>query len=440
MPLSPSTATLIKSTASAQSVWQQETFAARAACLNRVADGLLARQEEYARLITREMGKRLSEARAEIEKCASVCRYYAEHGERMLTDESIETDYHASYVTYQPLGIILGIMPWNFPFWQVFRFAAPTLMAGNGCLLKHASLVQGCAIAIERLFVDAGLPACLFTHMNIDHDEIGEVIASSAVQAVTLTGSTKAGREVASIAGHHLKKTVLELGGSDAYVVLEDADLEKAAEICTTGRMINAGQSCIAAKRFIVTASRLAAFEHALLERFNRLVMGDPVDEHTDIGPMARDDLRDELHRQVQDSIAMGALLLCGGVIPSQEGAYYPPTLLTNVVPGMPAFDEELFGPVGSIVPAQDEIDAIELANNSVFGLGGGIIGNDLSRAESLARDELQAGNVFINHHVVSDPRLPFGGIKESGFGRELSSFGIREFVNAKTIVITESN
>ncbi|MBD3378326.1 aldehyde dehydrogenase family protein [candidate division KSB1 bacterium] len=417
--------------------WRLVPFAERRDRLKKAAEILQANAREYAHLMALEMGKPVQQGRAESEKCAWVCDYYAEHGEMFLQPEEIQTDAQKSYVSYSPLGVILGIMPWNFPFWQVFRFVAPTLMAGNTILLKHASNVSGCALAIEELLEKAGFPPNVFQTLLIPSKDIQHVIADSRIQGVSLTGSTAAGRAVASMAGKHLKKCVLELGGSDAYVVLEDADLEQAAKICVQGRLVNTGQSCIAAKRFIVPEAKLREFEERVVALFSDQRAGDPMDENTTLGPLARLDLREQLHQQVQKSKKLGARLLLGGEIPKGPGAFYPATVLSDVKSGMPAYEEELFGPVAAIIPAFHETMALELANDSVFGLGAAVLTADPEKGERIARDELQAGCCFVNAFVRSDPRLPFGGIKESGYGRELSRHGIREFVNAKTVYVS---
>ena len=416
--------------------WKGLSFSERRHFLRRAADILEQKQNEYGRLISLEMGKILPEAEAEVVKCAWVCRYYAEHAGSFLAAERINTDATLSYVTHKPLGVVLSVMPWNFPFWQVFRFAAPALMAGNAGLLKHASNVTGCARAIESIFEEAGCPKGLFAHLAIPGSRVDEVIAHPRVKAVTLTGSEIAGSAVAAQAGKHIKKTVLELGGSDAYLILEDADLEQAAEACTFARLLNAGQSCIGAKRFIP----VAAIYDDFLERFQAHManarMGDPFDKNADLGPLARQDLRIQLHQQVQDSIQQGAKCVLGGEIPDLPGAYYPPTILTEVGPGMPAYREELFGPVASVIRAEDEEDAIRIANDSDFGLGSAVFTRDLARGEGIASERLEAGSCFVNTFVRSDPRLPFGGIKISGYGRELSRQGILEFVNVKTVYV----
>jgi succinate-semialdehyde dehydrogenase/glutarate-semialdehyde dehydrogenase len=416
--------------------WRLTTFAERAVVLRRAGALLREARDRLARLMAIEMGKPVAQGRAEADKCAWVCEHYAEHAERLLAPEAAPTDATKSYVAFEPLGPVLAVMPWNFPLWQVFRFAAPALMAGNVGLLKHASNVSGCALAIEEILHGAGVPRDAFRTLLVGSARVAALVRAPEVVAVTLTGSTPAGRAVAATAGACLKKSVLELGGSDPYVVLEDADLERTAETCATSRLLNGGQSCIAAKRFVVVESVLQGFQELLVERIRARRMGDPLDEGVDVGPQARGDLRDELHRQVEASIARGARVLLGGRVPEGPGAFYPPSVLAGVEPGMPAFDEELFGPVAAIVAARDEKDAIRLANHTVFGLGAAVFTRDLERGERIARHELQAGSCFVNAFVKSDPRLPFGGIRESGYGRELGAFGIREFVNVKTVYV----
>jgi succinate-semialdehyde dehydrogenase/glutarate-semialdehyde dehydrogenase len=416
--------------------WRKQPVATRAEVLLKVAEVLNKNKNVYARLITDEMGKPLSQALQEVEKCASTAKYYAEHGPKFLADEIVKTEYQKSYVTFQPIGIILGVMPWNFPLWQVFRFAFPSILAGNVGMLKHASNTPGCALAIESVFKEAGLPEGIFQSLLIPGSRVEEVISDPRVAAVTLTGSTPAGRAVASCAGKYLKKTVMELGGSDGYLILADADIDHAVKMCITGRLFNAGQSCVSAKRLIVVPEVKEQFEQGMLAKFKEQIMGDPLDSKTTIGPMSRADLRDELHDQVTRSIKGGAKCLIGGEIPKGEGAYYPPTILTDVKKGMPAYEEEFFGPVGIIIPARDEEDAIAIANNSPFGLGGAVFTKDIERGNKIARERMESGTCVVNMVVRSDPRLPFGGVKESGYGRELSSFGLREFVNIKTVVV----
>jgi len=415
--------------------WKKTSFVERSQSMHALADLFEENKETYARLATIEMGKTIVQARKEIEKCAWVCRFYADNAESILGKEPVDTEAKKSYVTFQPMGIILAVMPWNFPFYQVIRFAAPALMAGNTGVLKHASNVQGCAFALEDAFIKAGFPKGVFTNLNINAKEVKEVIEDKSIVAVTLTGSDPAGRSVATIAGANLKKTVLELGGSDAYIVLDDVDLEEATDLAVLGRLQNNGQTCIAAKRFIVLDAIYDAFLQMFTTKMANAKMGDPMDESTYYGPMARVDLRDEIHEQVTKTIAQGGRLLLGGKIPEGKGAYYPATILVDVHPGMEAFDNELFGPVAAVIRAKDENEAIELANTSQFGLGSGVITSNRERGEKVAL-ELEAGSSYVNKLVASDPRLPFGGIKNSGYGRELSGYGIREFVNVKSIWI----
>jgi succinate-semialdehyde dehydrogenase/glutarate-semialdehyde dehydrogenase len=416
--------------------WKRLSYGERALLVRELARVLRVDVDEHAQLITAEMGKSIVESRAEIEKCAWACEYYAEHTERILADEVVPTEAHKSYIAHRPLGVVLAVMPWNFPYWQVLRFAAPAVMAGNAGVLKHASNVPGSALAIEKVFRQAGFPEHLFRTLLIGSGQVAAIIENPHVRAVTLTGSTPAGRAVATKAGEMLKKTVLELGGSDPYIILEDADLVAAAASCVAGRLGNAGQSCVAAKRFVVVEAVREEFEALVIEGMKSRSMGDPLDESIQIGPMARHDLRDELHEQVQKSIEKGARCLLGGEIPENKGAYYPPTLLTDVVPGMPAYSEEFFGPVASVISVKDEAEAISVANSSVFGLGGAVFTRDRARGERIAKEELESGCCFVNDFVRSDPRLPFGGVKESGYGRELSDYGMKEFVNTKTVYI----
>ncbi len=417
--------------------WRRHLFAERARCVKAAAATLRRRAQEFAELMTSEMGKTRTEGLAEIEKCAFNCDFFAGHAERFLSPEPVDMGGPKAFVTFNPLGTVLAIMPWNFPFWQVFRFAAPTLMAGNTAVLKHASNVPGCALAIEDVFREAGFPANVFRTVLIPGREVEPLIGDPAIGAVTLTGSVAAGRSVAQAAGRNLKKCVLELGGSDAYLILEDADIENAAAISAAARMVNGGQSCIAGKRFIVLRAVKDAFERALAAKMSAIAPGDPRDPRTKLGPMQSIKARDEIHRQVQDSIAKGARLLCGGTIPDRAGAWYPPTVLTDVEPGQPAYDDEVFGPVAAIIEAQDEADAIRIANSSQFGLGSAVITSNIERGERIAAGELEAGMSFVNGAVRSDPRMPFGGVKHSGFGRECSQFGIREFVNVKSVLVS---
>jgi len=416
--------------------WRNVSFEKKSAFMKRAAKILRENSREYGKLMALEMGKPIKDGIAEAEKCAWVCDYYAENAEKFLEDEVIETDATKSYVSYQPLGVVLAIMPWNFPFWQVFRFAAPSLMAGNVGLLKHASNVFGCALAIEDVFTQAGFPKNTFRSLLVGSSNVNKIIDHPLIKAVTLTGSVPAGKAVARKAGAVLKKTVLELGGSDPYLILEDADLENAARVCALSRLINSGQSCIAAKRFIVVEQIQDKFEEFLIKEMKKYKMGDPLDETTQIGPQSRFDLRDALHKQVTKSIEKGARCILGGEIPNNKGAFYPPTILTNVKKGMPAYEEELFGPVASIITVKNEDEAIEVANDSIFGLGASIFTKNIQKGNKMARENIQAGCCFVNTYVRSDPRLPFGGIKESGYGRELSYHGIKEFVNIKTVYL----
>ena len=415
--------------------WRTLPFTVRAERMRAAARVLRARTTDYARAMTLEMGKPIVEAEGEVEKCAWVCDHYAEHAEADLAEQPRATDASKSYVRFDPLGPVLAVMPWNFPFWQVFRFAAPALMAGNGAVLKHASNVPRCALAIEEVFREAGFPAGLFATVLVSSAKVLKLIADPRIVAVTLTGSEQAGSIVAAQAGRELKKTVLELGGSDPFIVLGDADLARAARVAADARLINSGQSCIAAKRFIVVDPIADQFLERFKVELGSRRMGDPLARETQVGPQARGDLRDSLHQQVTESIKRGAQRLLGGEIPAGPGAFYPPTLLTAVDKGMPAFDEETFGPVAAVIRAKDQADAVRLANDSPFGLGASLWTQDRVRAESVAA-ELEAGTVFVNGQVKSDPRLPFGGIKRSGYGRELAEYGIREFVNIKSVWI----
>jgi len=415
--------------------WRETTFAERSTYLHRVANYLREHKGELARTATLEMGKPIVESEAEVEKCAWNCDFYAESAEQFLADEHITSNATESYVSFQPLGVVLALMPWNFPYWQVFRFAAPALMAGNTAVLKHASNVSRAALDIERVFVECGFPQGAFKTVLVPGSETAALIEDPRIAAVTLTGSDAAGVAVASTSGRVLKKNVLELGGSDAFIVLADADLDAAAQTAARARFQNTGQSCIAAKRFIVVESVASAFEQKFAEATAKLHVGDPLERGTQVGPMARADLRDSLHKQVRASIAMGAHVLLGGKPRDGKGYYYEPTIITNVTPDMPIFREETFGPVAAVIAARDTEHALELANNSEFGLGGNLWTRNIEQARKLAR-RIESGAVFINGMTASDPRLPFGGIKHSGYGRELSSFGIREFVNIQTIWI----
>lgn len=413
--------------------WRLKAFDERSAVLHRVAGVLRSRSGEWAMLMTREMGKPIASAESEVEKCAWVCDYFAEHARAMLEQQDVQSDALRSYVRFDPLGPVLAVMPWNFPFWQVFRFTAPALMAGNVAVLKHASNVCGCALAIERIFQEAGAPAGVFTTLLIDSRAAEQIIAHPLIRAVTLTGSERAGEAVGAAAGRALKKSVLELGGSDPFIVLADADVGAAAQAATKARCINSGQSCIAAKRFIVHESIADAFEAEFAASMSRQRVGNPTERNVDVGPMARDDLRRSLHEQVLASIDAGARLVAGGEPVAGRGYFYPPTVLADVRPGMPASDEETFGPVAAVIRARNVEHATMLANASKYGLGASVWTKDLPMGECIAAG-LEAGNVFVNGIVKSDPRLPFGGVKRSGYGRELSVMGIREFVNVKTV------
>lgn len=427
--------TVLNQVESAQNDWSVLSFAQRAQFMRNLAQTFRQHREEYANLISDEMGKLLKEARAEVEKCAIGCEHYADHAQSYLSDEMIASDAGRSLVTYQPLGTLLCIMPWNFPFWQLVRAAAPAMMAGNTVVLKHASNVPRCAQALEDAFHQAGFPAHTFRTLMISAEQAEAVIADKRIAAVTLTGSNAAGRKVAAIAGQHLKKCVLELGGSDPFIVLDDADLESTAKQALQARFQNMGQSCIAAKRFILVEAIADSFVKQFKSLMDQLHSGDPKSDTTSIASMARPDLRAELHAQVERSLALGAKLVAGGSFAGTQGAYYAPTVLDHVQPGMPAFDEELFGPVAAMVRVKNTEEAIKLANLTQFGLGGSLWTRDTIRGEALAR-QIHAGCIFVNGIVKSDPRLPFGGVKESGYGRELSYHGIREFVNIKTIWI----
>jgi succinate-semialdehyde dehydrogenase/glutarate-semialdehyde dehydrogenase len=418
---------------------RRTSFAQRARWMSRAAEILEAEAGEFGRLMTREMGKTLRSAVAEAEKCARACRFYAEHAEAMLADETVETDADRSYVRYLPLGPVLAVMPWNFPFWQAVRFAAPALMAGNVGLLKHASNVPGCALALEELFRRAGFAEGVFQTLLIGSGRVAEILDDPRVAAATLTGSTPAGSSVAGRAGKQIKKTVLELGGSDPFIVMPSAELDEAVHTAVQARTINNGQSCIAAKRFIVHAEVAERWERGFVEAMRALRVGDPLDPGTDVGPLATPAIRDEVHEQVRRSVEAGARLLCGGEIPKGRGWFYPPTVLADIPEAAPAYREEVFGPV-ALVFRVDSLDAaIRLANDSPFGLGSSAWTRDAAERERFV-NELEAGMTFVNAMVASDPRLPFGGIKQSGYGRELGAMGIREFVNAKTVYLKQGS
>jgi succinate-semialdehyde dehydrogenase/glutarate-semialdehyde dehydrogenase len=418
----------------AQRGWRSLPFSARAEVLKAAAAALRAEADAHAARMAREMGKVLAEGRAEATKCAWVLEHYATHAEALLADQPVEADLASSRVVHRPLGVVLAIMPWNFPYWQVFRFAAPGLMAGNAVLLKHAPRTMGCGLAIEALMRQAGLPQGVLQALCVEEAAVPALIADPRVAAVTMTGSERGGRAIGALAGAALKKSVLELGGSDPYLILDDADVDLAVERCATARLLNAGQSCIAAKRFIVLPAVRAEFEAKLVARLRKVSFGDPTTA-VSMGPLARHDLRDQLHAQVLASVAGGAKVAVGGVVPDGPGAFYPATVLVDVpARGVPAADEELFGPVAAIIPVRDEAEAVEVANGSRFGLGGAIFTRDVARGERLAADALEAGVCVVNDFVRSDPRLPFGGVKASGYGRELGRAGLLEMVNTKTV------
>lgn len=421
------TETIINEVYQAHLEWRELRTSQRAELVGKLGELLLNNKEKLAQICSDEMGKLLTEAVSEVEKCALACAYYSDQAEKFLQDELIKTHGEESFVSYRPLGVVLAIMPWNFPYWQVIRFAAPALCAGNGVVLKHASNVPGCALALEEIFLQAGFPENIFRTLLISSKEVDPVIEHKLISAVTITGSTQAGKAVAQKAGSVLKKVVLELGGSDPYLILKDADLKEAAKILVKGRLLNAGQSCISPKRLIVDKS--------IYQEFTKLV-AEEIKQSAPLGPLARKDLREDLQKQIDKSIKAGAKCLLGGQIPKGAGAFYPATLLVDLKPGIAAFDEELFGPVVCLIPAENEDDAIRLANTSPYGLGGGIFSRDIERAKKIAVEKMETGGVFINDFLKSDPRLPFGGIKESGHGRELSHLGIKEFVNAKTIFV----
>jgi succinate-semialdehyde dehydrogenase/glutarate-semialdehyde dehydrogenase len=415
--------------------WCERPFAERARVQRAAADLLEKRAADQARLMSEEMGKPIGAAEGEVKKCAWACRHYADHAEEYLRPHVIETDASRSFIRYDPIGPVLAVMPWNFPFWQVFRFAAPALMAGNVGLLKHASNVTGCSLAIEAIFRDAGLPEGCFQSILVPGSAVAPIIADERIAAVTLTGSEAAGRSVAAASGQQIKKTVLELGGSDPFIVLPDADLAKAAEVGAAARMMNTGQSCIAAKRFIVHQDIAAEFVKRLTEQVKGMKVGDPLDPATQIGPLARQDLVDDLDRQVRSSVEKGAKVLAGGKPLDRAGSFYAPTVITDVRPEHPVASEETFGPVAAVLVVRDEEEAVRLANQTPFGLGASLWTRDRERIDRIV-PRLEAGNVFVNGLVKSDPRLPFGGVKRSGYGRELGAEGIREFVNIKTVWI----
>lgn len=426
---------IIDATHQAHLNWRHTDFSERSTKLNHAAEILLKNKQDYAALITQEMGKPIKAAQSEIEKCALLCRHFADHAKEYLKPVPIKTEMSKSYVTYQPLGTVFAIMPWNFPFWQVFRFAGPALMAGNACLLKHAPTTTGCGLAIENIFTQAGFPENLFNTIIIDIELAEKVIAHPKIASVTLTGSVRAGKKVGAEAVNHLKKVVLELGGSDPYLILEDADLDLAAEQCVKSRLNNSGQTCIAAKRLIIVNAIREKFQQMVIEKAKTYVLGNPMDESVQLGPLARADLRETVQQQVEECLAKGAELVMGGHILPGEGYFYPVTVLKNILPGMPAYEAEIFGPVITFIDAKDEQDAIRIANEISYGLGAAVFTKNLQRGENIAL-QLEAGTCCVNTLVASDPRLPFGGIKSSGFGRELAAEGIHEFTNIKTICV----
>lgn len=418
--------------------WRETSLQERGDILRQVGKLIRERKEDLAALMTEEMGKPLREGLQECQLCAAICDYSADQGPEVLADEERQMQGGKALVTYQPQGVIYGIQPWNFPLYQVIRYSIANLMAGNTVLLKHAANVWGMAVEVEKLFRDAGLPENAFRTLLIGHEVSDSVIAHKLVRGVTLTGSPKAGRTVGAQAGKALKKSVLELGSNDAYIVLADADMDKAVQACLMGRFTNGGQTCVAAKRFIVEEAVYDQFRDAFVEAARKISYGDPTRDETQMGPMARHDLRDGLHQQVQQSIENGAVCLLGGEVPEGDGAYYPPTVLENVSPGQPAYDDELFGPVASLIKVRDEEEAMRVANDSVYGLGGGIFTKDVEKGVRLARDYFDTGMVNVNGYRLAQTNLPFGGVKESGYGREHGGFGMLEFVNVKSVMIVD--
>jgi len=431
--------TLIRKTANAQTGWSKIDLISRLDFVKNLSHILNERADEVSILIADETGKPKKQGKGEIIKCEWLCNYYYKNSEQILSDKHVETEFYKSFITYRPIGLVLGIMPWNFPFWQVFRFAIPSLIVGNGVLLKHASNVQGCANMIKDFFIEAGFPKNIFNNLQIPSSLVSKVVKDDRIQGVVFTGSTNAGKSVARIAGKNLKKTVLELGGNDPYLILDDAEIDNAVKACAEGRLLNNGQSCISAKRLIVTKNNIKSFTKELINELNLKIMGDPLKD-VDYGPLVSLSARDEVHNMVKLSMQMGAKLDLGGEIPDSDGAYYPITVLSNVLPGMPAFEEEIFGPIFSIIEAEDNDHAIDLANNSKYGLGAAVFTSDINEGRRIAVEKIQAGVCFVNDYVKSDPRLPFGGVKMSGYGRELSSYGLMEFVNIKSIVVENNN
>ena len=419
--------------------WKMKSSEERAKVINAIADKLTEYTDEFAELMTQEMGKLVKQGKEEIELCAGICQYTAKNGPEALQDEERELpEGGKGLITYSPIGVIYGIQPWNFPCYQAVRYSIANLMAGNGVLLKHAANVTGSALLLEKIFTEAGVPEGLFKVLIISHDQSDEVINNDHVRGVTLTGSSDAGRMIAEKAGKKLKKTVLELGSNDAYIVLEDADIDLAVKTCVNGRVYNNGETCVAAKRFILVDEVYDEFRDKFVEQMKNVKHGDPTKEGSDIGPMARKDLRDTVHEQVEESVEKGAKILCGGKKPDGKGYYYPATILENLKPGQPAYDDEIFGPVASLIKAKDADEALKIANSSRFGLGGAIFSKDEEKAKKLAKLHFDTGMVFINSFGLAQPNMPFGGVKDSGYGREHGGFGLHEFVNTKAVMITE--
>ncbi|NMH60779.1 NAD-dependent succinate-semialdehyde dehydrogenase [Alteromonas ponticola] len=428
--------TAVDNAHSSYAQWRKTSFAERAKLFHSLADLIEARADDLAKLMTNEMGKVGAQGKQEVELCAKICRYTADHAEEVLADENRVYDEGTAIISYQPIGVILGIQPWNFPLYQVIRYSASTIMAGNVTVLKHAANVFGMAQAVQQLYEDAGFPKNVYQSLLIDGETASKLISHDAIRGVSFTGSDEVGKSVAEKAGSQAKKSVMELGSNDAFIVLADADIETAVEACVQGRIINNGETCVSAKRFIVVEEVFDQFRDAFVSACKKLVMGDPTADDTDIGPMARKDLRDDLHKQVKQSVEKGAVCSLGGEIPDQKGWFYPVTVLENVTEGMPAYDDELFGPVASLIKAKDTNDAMKIANSSRYGLGGGIFTANKDEAIRLARDEFDTGMVNINGYALAQPNLPFGGVKDSGYGREHGGFGLREFINVKTLMI----
>ncbi|SDR90812.1 NAD-dependent succinate-semialdehyde dehydrogenase [Gramella sp. MAR_2010_147] len=429
--------TAVKSCHEAFLKWKAKPVEDRAKIISNIGKKLAEHKDELVKLMTNEMGKLLKQGEQEVDLCSGICDYTAKNGPKSLKDEERELpEGGKGFITYSPLGVIYGIQPWNFPSYQVVRYSIANLMAGNGVLLKHAESVTGTALLLEKIYQEAGLPENLFKVLLISHDQSDAVIENKLVRGVTLTGSPDAGKIIGKKAGENLKKTVLELGSNDAYIVLEDADIDLAVKTCVQGRLYNNGETCVAAKRFIVVDKVYDKFKEGFVEQMSNIKAGDPTKEDSDIGPMAREDLRDELHEQVEESVKKGAEILCGGKMPDGEGFFYPATVLGNLKPGMPAYDDELFGPVASLIKAKDADDAMQIANSSRFGLGGGIFSKDEKKARELAQNHFDTGMVFINSFGLAKPNMPFGGVKDSGYGREHGTFGLHEFVNVKAVML----